>query len=258
MRPLMRGGTAPLLACVLAAAGWITAPLCFQRFLEAVLSGGRAWDRAALACAVVAATAGLELMRFRWFVRAAPRPGAGNSLPAKLAQLRIWATSVPNVATNLIVFCGGLLCLSLRDRRLALVVCVWAVVSYYLQAWIGARVARDARAFRRDGLREEESLRLQSSLLGWQVLGASASSVLKIGGQILICALAFGALIGRGSGGLSRELPAVLTNLEYVGMVLGGLQAMLSSCPQLRELKVYLDGGAARAEAPALLASPGA
>jgi len=235
---------ATLLLCALAGLGWIAAPVGFQKFMEAVLSGGmtpRAFGYAALCAGLVCGAAAVEILRFRCFAVTAPQPAAGSSLPSKLAQLRIWTVGVPNAVTNGIILIGGLACLLLRDARLCAAVCAWSLLSYFAQGWVGRRVEDDARKFRSGGLEESASLGLQADLLKWQVLGGSLNSVLKISGQLLIYSVIFGMMALELSGRpLAERLPAVLANLEYVGMVLGSLQALLSSWPQLRELQVYL------------------
>jgi hypothetical protein len=199
-----------------------------------------AWSYAVLTSGVVILSAGIDIFRFGYFLRASPSHAMEGSIASQLAYQRILSITVPNVATNFIISIGGLVCLMLRDWKLAISVICWAGGSYILQSRIAQNVYTDARGLRDDGNSSDIAISTQSRLLRWQVISGLLNSVLKIIGQIAIYSLCFALVISsRGKLPLETLIPRAMANLEYVGLTLAGLQIVFSSLPQLREAAVY-------------------
>lgn len=201
---------------------------------------------AVLTSAVVVVATLIDIQRFGYFLDISPSLTVGGSVASRLAHQRILSITVPNVATNLIIAAGGLICLLVRDWRLAAAVSLWALGSYALQARIARNVDMDATRLRDGGGSDEIAMATQSRLLRWQIIGGLLNSVLKIVGQIGIYSLCFALIVsGAGQQALVTALPRALANLEYVGLTLAGLQIVFSSISQLREVTVYagMSGG---------------
>ena len=199
-----------------------------------------AWIYGVITSAVVGIATGIDIYRFRYFLNACPSLVSGASIASRLAHQRILSTTVPNVATNLIIATGGLICLLARDWHLASAVSLWAASSYAIQSRIARNADVDAKCLRDGGNTEEVAMSTQSRLLRWQVIGGLLNSVLKIVGQIGIYSLCFTLIIsGERQHDLKITLPRAMANMEYVGLTLAGLQIVFSSISQLREVAIY-------------------